>query len=96
MFPQKKSQTKPTDLEEAIARAYTELKDHTPGSAEYTKIIQNLETLHSLLPKKKPSVDVNQVMAVGGNLAGIGMILGFERAHVVASKALGFVTKTKL
>lgn len=32
---------------------------------------------------------------IAGSLAGIVLILGFERAHVVTSKALGFVMKSR-
>lgn len=41
-------------------------------------------------------VSLDTLMIVGGNLAGIVAILGFERFHVVTSKALSFVMKTRL
>ena len=40
-------------------------------------------------------VDANTKAVVAGNLLGIAMILNYERVHVVSSKALGFVMKSK-
>jgi ribosomal protein L18E len=44
----------------------------------------------------KKGVSRDTVVIVAGNLLGIGMILGFERASVVTSKALGFVLRGRV
>jgi hypothetical protein len=43
----------------------------------------------------KPKISYETWATIGANLLGIGMILMHERAHVVATKALGFVSKLK-
>jgi len=40
-------------------------------------------------------VKVDTIAIIAGNIIGIGLILGYERAHIVTSKALGFVLKSK-
>lgn len=42
---------------------------------------------------KRPSTDT--LLIVGANLLGILIIVGYERANVVSSKALGFVRQPK-
>lgn len=93
--------TKKTDdhpeLTNAINAALAELQHHEPNSAPYAAIVEQIEKLHALKPETsgKP-VSHDTLFTVAGNLAGILMILNFERVHVIASKALGFVIKTKI
>lgn len=62
------------------------------GAREVELKIQYLQGL------KEPvvGIDVNTVVLVAGNLAGILLILNHERLHVVSSKALGFVLKGRV
>lgn len=86
------------NLEKTIDRVFAELENHEPSSTEYSTIVDQLEKLYKIksIDKKDPRVNVDSVIAVAGNLIGIVAILGFERAHVVTSKALGFVLKSKV
>lgn len=45
---------------------------------------------------REERISVNTLIAVGANLAGILLILNYERLGVVASKALGFVSKSRI
>lgn len=95
----RKTQTETTGLEDAIDAALFELKAHDAHSDEYSKIVDQLDKLYKIKSSydkdNKTSVSMDQIVAVVGNLAGIVMILGYENAHVVTSKALGFVMKSK-
>jgi hypothetical protein len=79
-------------LDLVIDLATTELLEHTPGTPEYDKILEQLEKLNKIANSNKSEpVSKDGLLAVIANLTGIGMILGHERLHVITSKALGFV-----
>lgn len=90
-------------LDEAIDHTLT-LMNNKPEPGEYTTLVDHLTKLiknkETLLKLKQEAVSKNRVSKdtlaiIAGNLAGIVLILGHERAHVVASKALGFVMKAR-
>lgn len=91
----KRKKTDPSDLELEIARVLDVLKNTPPTDEAYDKASDQyvkLTKLHSeITSKKRVSPDV----AVGAatNLAGILLILNYEHAHVMTSKALSFVWK---
>lgn len=88
-----------TGADAAIELAFAELKGYEPHTKEYAECLTQIERLAALRSsdkKEKKTVSADNLISVGGNLAGIGMILGYERTHVLASKALGFVLKSKL
>lgn len=92
----KRTQPEPTGLEEAIADLLSELKGHDTTSDEYAQTVKQLQKLHALKENERPSrVDPNTLLTVGANLAGILMIVGHERAHIVTSKAIQFVLKAR-
>lgn len=96
MFKKKNTSTTP-GLDEAIALAFVELKKYDPISEEYTKIVDMIDSLYKMKPEPPSnSVSKDGLVAVGGNLVGIGLILGYERLNVITSKALGFVGKAKI
>lgn len=86
-----------TPLDKAINQVFSEMESLTADSDEYAKMVDRLEQLYKLkYPEKANKLSKDAILAVVGNLAGIVLILGFERAHVVASKALGFVLKSRV
>lgn len=86
----------PNPLQKAIDQVLTEMEGVTADSSEFAKMREQLVELYKALPKKEPRVKLDTLLTVGGNLAGILLILNFEKAHVVTSKALSFVLKTKI
>lgn len=92
MFKRTKTKT-PSELDVAIEQAYKDLAGFTADSAEYAKISEQIVKLTELKHKTKPQSWVNPEIAapVIGNLVGIGMIIGYERAHIITSKSLLFV-----
>lgn len=84
-------------LERAIDRLYTEMAATDVESEEYAQFTEQLSKLYQLKeiapPKSKVSPDT--LALVFGNLAGIAIIVGHERASIVTSKALSFVSKLR-
>ena len=86
--------TEPSELDKVITQLLEDMQDTSTDTEEYAKMVDHLTKLYKLketdLPKR---VSPESWAAIAGNLAGILLILNFERAGVVTSKALGFVTK---
>jgi len=93
MFSRKAVKTK---LDEAIDLVLSEMQTISSDSDEYAKMIVQLERLYKLKEIDSPKrVSPDTLAIVAGNLAGILLILNFERAGVVTSKALSFVMKLR-
>jgi hypothetical protein len=90
----KKAPTEKTDLQIAIDRLYTRLNGLSPETKEYAACADQLVKLTKLQADTvKPKVSYDALVSAGSSLAGILLILSHERAHVITTKALGFVTK---
>lgn len=86
------TQTEDLGLQEAIDNALTALKNHEPDTKEYSTIVDQLTKLYGM--KRKPNtVSKDALLSFAGSLLGIGMIMSFEKTHVMSQKALGFVKK---
>lgn len=95
MFTLKSSDEK-SGLEKAIADALSEMETLTPGSEDYAKVMDHVAVLYKLKETSSPKrVSADTVALIGGNLAGILIIVFHERANVITSKALSFVGKLK-
>lgn len=83
-------------LEDTIAAALKQLIETPLGTDEYDRKVDQITKLYDM--KKRSASDAvskDVIWTVCGNLAGILMILNYERAHVVTSKAIGFVLKPR-
>lgn len=79
-------------LNERIATVLEELTKHEPTSQEYATTMERLDKLYELRQLNAPKpIDPNTLLLIGGNLAVVLVIVGFERANVITSKALSFV-----
>lgn len=85
---------------EAINSLLEELSGHTSESQEYAQIVDQLTKLYALKEvdhkvgsNKRVSADTLAI--VGGNIIGIVLIVGHERANMLTSKALTLLTKLK-
>ena len=83
-------------LEMVITDLLIELKEENKHSDDYTKLVQQLVTLYGLKENssRKP-LSPDALLAAGANLAGILLILNYEKMGVVTSKALSFVAKLR-
>lgn len=66
-------------------------KEEDKSTEKYAGMTKQLAALHELSTKSRISNET--LVTVGTHLAGIVLILGHERAHVIASKAFGLVKK---
>lgn len=91
-----KTATKKTTLDDVITEALTQTSGISIDTEEYANKVETLSKLYKLKETdSKSRISPDTVAIVAGNLAGIVLILGYERAHVVTSKALGFVLKSR-
>jgi hypothetical protein len=97
MFRQKTPTRELQDLDDLIQSVYSDLAGFTSDEEGFDKASDQLKKLLELRAKIAPQTRVSpDVLAtVGANLLGILMVLGYEHAHVVTSKALQFVTKLR-
>lgn len=87
----KKDKPEPSALENAIEDALVNLSPHDD---DYTEKVQAVERLYKLKEIDSPQrVSPDSIALIIGHLTGIAMIVGYERANVVTSKAVGFVKK---
>src|SRR5437868_6008168 len=93
------SKTPKSQLDWAIVDALNELKNHPIASPAYEARLDKVERLYKLKDSETPrpeALSPNTMASIGANLLGILMIIRHEHVNVIASKALGFVTKTKI
>lgn len=86
----------PTEIENAIDRLLEHMTTKAPDSDEYAQTVDQLVKIHALKEAEKPkSMSPDVKATIIANLVGIGAILWHERAGIVTSKALSFVTKLR-
>jgi hypothetical protein len=90
---------KPEDLKliNAINDCLNELDTFGPDDPRYIKTLASLQKLMELqnAKQRKYNIDMNTVLLVAGNLAGIMIIVYSERASAFTSKAQGFILKSR-
>ncbi len=85
-----------SELDKAINEVIREMAMRSSDSEEYAKMVDQLTKLYSLKEiDSKKRVSPDTLAIVIGNLAGIILVVGHERAHVVTSKALNFIMKLR-
>jgi len=96
MFAKKDSTREDIQLTLHIDELYTHLSTFSGEDKEYAEIVDQLTKLYALKEDtSKRRVSPDTLAMVAGNLLGIILIVGHERAHVVTSKALSFVLKLR-
>jgi hypothetical protein len=96
MFWSKKPKSQ---LDLAIVDALNDLTNQEVATSQYVARLAVVERLYKLKDSETPKPEAlspNTMANIGANLLGIFMIIRHEHVNVVASKALGFVTKTKI
>lgn len=91
-----KTEKQPTDLEKQIARLFAKLDEiDEMHSEEYDKVSDQIKKLYPLKETdSKTGVSSDVMVSAVSNLVGIFMILQYEHANVITSKALGFIGKS--
>lgn len=91
MFSKRKSDPK---LNAAIDDVYQQMDATVTDPDEYAKLVEHLQKLYEIRDNSSgPSVSPDTLVLAAANLIGIAMIVGYERANVVTSKAVGLVHK---
>lgn len=88
---------KRSTLEKEIDGVIEIMSKETPCTEEYTAMANNLKRLYEakgVEPKRRVSPDT--LMLVACNLLGIVLILTYEKANIITSKALSFVFKGRV
>jgi hypothetical protein len=96
MFLVKKpTPTESSGLVKAIDRLVAQMSETGCETKEYASMTDQLIKLTKLQEEttSKKRVSPDTLAMIVGNLAGIVLIIGYERTHIVTSKALGFVLK---
>ena len=92
----KKYEIEKSGLDKAIDSVLREMESLTADSPEFERMVNQLDKLYKMKQSVAPArISPEVVLTVAGNLAGIGMILGYEKANVITSKALNFIIKPR-
>lgn len=82
-------------IDEMISDLLVHLNDHPRHSTEYSNIADQIIKLRTLQNNTSDRVSPDTMATIIANLAGILVIIHHEKAGVVASKALAFLTKIR-
>lgn len=86
--------TEKTGLEKAIDDVLNEMSTLTAETEEYARMVDQLAKLHAMkTADSRPRVSPDTLATIAANLTGILIIVSHERAHIITTKALGFVKK---
>jgi len=88
---------KPKAIEVKLDIVADNLLDHmidNPNSRqEFAVDLAHLERIRALRRDDKKRLDPNTMLLVAGNIAGILVVVSYERIAVVTSKAMNFILK---
>lgn len=93
----KSKRDKRTNLEKEIDTLLDRMNKMDPTSDDYAKLVKHLDILAQAKAKEKSTcVSPDTIAIIVGNLVGILLIIGYEKANVISSKALGFVLRGRV
>lgn len=83
---------KQSKLDATIENVHDELTTLDVNSEAYSAGVDQLIKLYSIQNSQKPDrVSKDTLAIIAGNLAGIAMIAGYERTHIITTKAIAFI-----
>lgn len=84
------------ELDEAIKKVYSRMDRIGPGNEEYTLLVKQLKELDALKSKssRNASSPDTRLIVLGG-IAQVLIIVAYENANVLTSKAIGLLLKVK-
>lgn len=83
-------------LDDVIDSLILDLQGFSGTDDEYAKMVKQLDMLYKMQANDKPDrVSMDALATITANLAGILMILHFEKVNVMTSKAMSFVMKAR-
>ena len=82
----------PASLNGQIQALLDEMRLEDKYTEKYAQMADQLVKLYSLKTNDKSKrVSADAILTVAGNLAAILLVLNYEKADVIASKAFGFI-----
>lgn len=91
-----KTAPEPTALDLAITRVLSAMADTRHIPDDHTMLVDTLVKLQSIKDAQRPErLSKDAIATITANLMGILLILNHERAGIVTSKALSFVSKLR-
>jgi len=86
----------PMVLESEIDRIHTRMQNVDPEHEDYQTLLNAFERLLKLQDESRTSaINPNTLLVVGGNVLCVLIVVGYERGHIVASRALQFLARTQ-
>ena len=83
-------------LDAPITKVLQELEEFSCGTPEWESNLGHLERLQKMRREENPLIPSGDaVVAAVGSLAGILLIVNFERFNVMTSKAVGMLLRSK-
>ena len=88
---------KRTLLEKEIESVLCNMSTYPPDSEEYGIMSENLERLYKAKSNEKERrVSPDTIAIIAGNLLGIALILGYEKANIITTKAFSHIMKGRV
>lgn len=87
---------KPSKFDAPMDKLLREMEVHDSDSTEWEKSLAYLERIKALQETERRRVSPDTMAIVAGNLLGILIMVGYERGHILTTKALGQLFKSKL
>lgn len=102
-LPKLKAKEK-TPIEKEVERGFEKLASAIPGTDEYDKIVESIKKVSSLNldPKKVKEaakqfhVDPNTIIVVVGSVLELVLIMKFEQADIICTKAFSRLLRPRL
>lgn len=95
----KKTPIDTTDVDAALTDCYAKLRGLAEDSKEYARVVKQINELNKIkkaMTSRKITFSPDALLTAGASLLGILLILNYERADAITTKAIGFVSKPKL
>lgn len=97
MYNPFKTDEKPSVIDPVIETLISEMSGYDASDELYSQAAANLKILMEAkaVEPRKPRVSPETLAIIAGNLAGIVMILAYEKKGVITSRAFSLVTRTR-
>lgn len=79
-------------MDEEIARLTAKLGTMNPLDDDYSKILELISKLtKARAEKNERAISMDTILTIGANIAGLLLVLNYERLNVISTKALTMV-----
>ena len=83
-------------IDDLITIIQNEMANLTPGHEDYKVRLERLEKLYAIKAQNRPPrISYDTMLTVGGNILMVVVMVGYERSHVMVSKALSLLNRPK-